>query len=228
VRILAIARDATAANILKKGLEQDSFVVDLVSDGEKGLQLAAEIDYDAVVVGSELSDVDSLARRLKESRPLVPTMFLGERNGASKPVNALDPDAVNRLGKPFSPEELQVKLRGLVGTAPQRTDTPMGDFEIVHMLQTVARGGRHARLTPSEYAALEYLKNNASRPLPPELVAEKITSLGFQGLTNVVSAYIKDLRAKVHHRLDLPPAPAPRTNGHLNGVPNGGGYMDGD
>ena len=87
------------------------------------------------------------------------------------------------------------------------------------------RGGKGTRLTPPEHAALEYLKKNSGLLVTPEMAAKKVMSLGFQGLTNVVSAYIKDLRANADHRLDLPAAPTPRTNGHLNGASNGGGQM---
>lgn len=87
------------------------------------------------------------------------------------------------------------------------------------------RGGKDNRLTPPEHAALEYLKKNAGRCVTPEMAAEKVMSLGFQGLTNVVNAYVKDLRAQGDHPLDLPAAPTPHMNGHLNGASNGGGHI---
>ena len=225
MRILVIARDATAANILMKGLPGDQFVVDLASDGENGLRLAAKIDYDAVVLGSELPDADSVAKRLRESMPLPRTMFLGAHNGASELAVAFEPGAGELPEKSFSPEELQVKLHKLLIPAQERRHAPMDDLELARMLGSVTRRGKHTRLTPPEHATLEYLKKNAGRRVTPEMMTEKVMNLGFQGLTNVVSAYIKDLRAKVDHQLDLPAAPTPRTNGHLNGASNGGGHM---
>jgi two-component system, OmpR family, copper resistance phosphate regulon response regulator CusR len=200
VRILVIEDDPKTARTLVKGLEADRFAVDVASDGEEGLQLSTEIDYDALILDWVLPRFDGLTiiKKLRKAGLPARILVLSARNEISDRVIALQAGADDYLGKPFSFEELRARLQALLRRPQEMLDKlSVADLELDRIRHIVTRAGKPIKLTQREYAVLEYLMRNAGRTVTRTMIVEHVWNLGFQGLTNIVDVYINYLRSKI-------------------------------
>jgi two-component system copper resistance phosphate regulon response regulator CusR len=200
VRILIIEDEPKVTRTLVKGLEADHFAVDVATNGEDGLQLSTEIDYDALILDWNLPKLDglSLLKRLRRSGSPARVLFLSARKEISDRVMALQAGADDFLVKPFSFEELRARVHTLLRRPQELLDRLIvGDLELDRMRHQVMRAGKMISLTQREYAVLEYLMRNAGRTVTRTMVVEHVWNLGFEGLTNIVDVYINYLRAKI-------------------------------
>jgi two-component system, OmpR family, copper resistance phosphate regulon response regulator CusR len=200
VRILVIEDDVKTARTLIKGLEADHFAVDLAADGEEGLQLSTEIDYDAIILDWVLPRLDGLTvlRKLRKSGSQTRVLFLSARHEISERVQALNAGTDDFLSKPFSFDELRARLFTLLRRPQELLDKLfVDDLELDRLRRHVSRGGKPIKLTQREYAVLEYLMRNAGRTVTRTMIVEHVWNLGFEGLTNIVDVYINYLRAKI-------------------------------
>lgn len=207
MRILIIEDEPKVARTLAKGLEADHFAVDVAGDGEEGLQLAGEVNYDAIILDWDLPKLDGLTvlRRLRRNGSNVRILMLSTREEVSERVCGLRAGADDYLIKPFFYEELLARLHALLRRPQEFLDKlRVADLELDRMRHTVTRAGRQLKLTQREYAVLEYLMRNAGRTVTRTMVVEHVWNLGFEGLTNIVDVYVNYLRAKIDDGFDKP------------------------
>ena len=200
MRILVVEDDPKTARTLMKGLEADRFAVDMASDGEEGLQLATEVDYDAVILDWALPKLDGMTvlRKLRRAGSRTRILFLSAYHEVSDRVRALEAGADDFLDKPFSFEELRARIHALLRRPQELLDKlSVADLELDRLRRIVTRAGKTIKLTQREYAVLEYLMRNAGRTVTRSMIVEHVWNLGFEGLTNIVDVYIKYLRSKV-------------------------------
>jgi two-component system, OmpR family, copper resistance phosphate regulon response regulator CusR len=200
VRILIIEDEPKVVRTLVKGLEADHFAVDVAVDGEEGLQLSTEIDYDALILDWNLPKLDGLTllKRLRKSGSSARVFFLSARKEVSDRIMALEAGADDFLVKPFSFDELRARIDALLRRPQELLDRlSVDDLVLDRMRHQVTRSGKPITLTQREYALLEYLMRNAGRTVTRTMVVEHVWNLGFEGLTNIVDVYINYLRAKI-------------------------------
>lgn len=200
MRILVVEDDPKTGRTLLKGLEADRFAVDLATDGEEGLQLATEVDYDAVILDWTLPRLDGMTvlRKMRRAGSPARILFLSARNEVSDRVQALQAGADDFIAKPFSFEELRARLQALLRRPQELLDKlSVADLELDRLRRIVTRAGKIIKLTQREYAVLEYLMRNAGHTVTRSMIVEHVWNLGFEGLTNIVDVYIKYLRSKV-------------------------------
>jgi two-component system OmpR family response regulator len=116
MRLLVVEDEARLALLLKRGLEEQGYVVDVTGDGAEALWLATEADYGAIVLDVMLPGLDGLevTRRLRASEQWAPVLLLTARDGIDDRVAGLDAGADDYLVKPFSFAELAARVRALV------------------------------------------------------------------------------------------------------------------
>ena len=116
MRILVVEDDAKIAVFVVKGLKQEGYAVDHASDGDTGLSLATTTPYDAAVVDIMLPGLDglSLVKRLRAKGEQVPVLFLSARSGVQDRVLGLQSGGDDYLTKPFSFDELSVRVKALL------------------------------------------------------------------------------------------------------------------
>ncbi len=202
MRILIVEDEPQVARTMVKGLEASHFTVDVARNGEEGLQLALEIDYDEMIIDWSLPKLDGLTvlRKLRNAGCNTRVMLVSARKDVSSCVSALQAGADDYLVKPFALEELVARVHALLRRPQELLDKiSVGDLELDRMRHIVTRAGKIINLTQREYALLEYLMRNAGRPLTRTMLVEHVWNLDFEGLTNVVDVYINYLRAKVDH-----------------------------
>jgi two-component system, OmpR family, copper resistance phosphate regulon response regulator CusR len=200
MRLLVVEDEPKFGRVLLEGLKAEQFAVDLSVDGESGLELATQTDYDAIILDLNLPRLDgyTVLRRIRKQQLQVPVLILSALADTQDRVRALNMGADDYLRKPFSFDELVARVHALLRRPHQLLDNlSVADLEIDRIRHVVTRAGKPIPLTQREYALLEYLVRNAGRPVTRTMVVEHVWNLGFEGLTNIVDVYINYLRSKV-------------------------------
>ena len=207
MRVLIIEDEPKVARTLAKGLEADHFAIDVATDGEGGLQLSTEIDYDAIILDWNLPKLDGVTvlKKLRKSGSPARIIFLSGRKEVADRIYALQSGADDFLVKPFSFEELRTRVHTLLRRPEELLDTLcVDDLELDRMRRSVTRAGKMISLTQREYSVLEYMMRNAGRTVTRTMIVEHVWNLGFEGLTNIVDVYINYLRAKIDQGFSRP------------------------
>lgn len=204
MRILIAEDDPALAGFLRKGLEAEHYAVDISSDGEQSRALAAEYNYDVMVLDLNLPRLDGVAilRNLRTKKPTMPVLVLTGRNRIEDRVQCLDLGADDYLGKPFSFAELSARIRALLRRShlPAESVLAVEDLKLDRVERRVERAGRRIELTSKEFALLEYLMRNAGRRITRAMIIEHVWNLSFDTCTNVVDVYVNYASSQVDKR----------------------------
>lgn len=201
LRVLVVEDEHKLAGVLKRGLEEQGYAVDVAYDGQNGLDLALQETYDLVVLDVMLPGIDGLAvcRKLRLERRNVPVIMLTARDTVDDRVAGLDSGADDYLVKPFAFRELLARARALLRRDGRTRDVVIraADIEIDTISRQVRRGGRPVELTTKEYAILEYFVRNPNRVLTRTQIAEHVWDYDSATFSNVIDVYIGYLRRKL-------------------------------
>lgn len=205
MRILIVEDAAKMARLLKKGLERQGYAVDVVGSGHDAVWMAAENDYDAIVLdvildaGAEPIDGFEVCRRLRRAGCWAPVLMVTARDAVQDRVHGLDVGADDYLTKPFSLDELLARLRALIRRhAAQRPAVlRVGDLSLDPARHEVSRGGRMIELTPTEFALLEYFMRRPGDVLTRATLIQHVWDFAFEGDPRIINVYIRSLRGKI-------------------------------
>ena len=200
MKILVIEDDPTVGQYVRRGLEEQRWVVDLVAEGEEGERLAAGGSYDLIVLDMRLpgrSGMDVL-HNLRARGFERPVLVLTAQDAVDAKVKALRAGADDYVTKPFAFEELLARVEAL-SRRPQVIAAPLlrvADLELDRNTRTVTRGAA-IELTAKEFTVLEYLMRHAGRVMSRTLITEYAWGYHFDPGTNIVDVVINHLRKKV-------------------------------
>ncbi len=201
MKILIIEDDAKTAAYLKRGLEENGFVVDVAANGEDGCHLARTGSYAAIVLDVMLPDRDgwSIMADLRRGRVATPTLFLTARDAVHDRVKGLELGADDYLVKPFAFSELLARLRTILrrGAIRETSVLAVADLEIDLARRRATRAGKPLDLTPKEFHLLSLLLRRAGEVLSRTVIAEEIWDINFDSDSNVVDVHMRRLRLKV-------------------------------
>ncbi len=208
MRILVVEDDPDVGGFVRQGLREQGFAVDLVADGEEGLDHASTGVYDALILDRMLPRLDGLdlLRRLRGKGVATPVLFLSARTAVADRVAGLDAGADDYLLKPFSFAELLARIRVILRRGPD-TSPPVlqvADLRLDPATRVVERAGRRIDLSSKQFALLEYLMRHAGQVVSRTMILEHVWDFDFDGLTNVVDVHINRLRNKVDRDFDRP------------------------
>jgi len=201
MRILLVEDEPDAAQMLAKGLREQSYAVDVATDGETAVYQAGVNDYDLVIldVMLPLKDGFEVCRELRAEGLTFPILMLTARDAPPDRVAGLDMGADDYLTKPFDFHELLARLRALLRRGPAlRPETvEVADLSIDMRARQVRRGGRQIELTAKEYALLEYLARRAGEVVSRAEIAEHVWEENFDPFSNLIEVYVQRLRRKI-------------------------------
>lgn len=201
MRILVVEDEIRLIGILIRGLVAEGFAVDGVSTIAEASEFAERYPYDFIVLDLTLPDGQgtTFLRRLRRNRSEVPVLVLTARTGIEAKVENFEAGADDYLTKPFALAELVIRVKALLRRSPVIKEALLraGDLELDRLRHRVRRGGRYIDLTPKEFSLLEYLMLNPGRVLSRSMIIESVWDQSFEGLTNIVDVYVRQLRLKI-------------------------------
>jgi DNA-binding response OmpR family regulator len=201
MRILVAEDDPRLGPSLKKGLEDNHYAVDLVTDGEEALSVALAVSYNLIILDIMLPRIDGfeVCRQLRNQKRMIPILFLTALSGVDQRVNGLDIGADDYLTKPFAFRELEARVRALLRREGPSKTTELRFMDITLDTRTheVKRGERQINLTSKEYSLLELLMSNPGLVFSRDMIAEHMWNIDAEHLSNVIDVYIRYLRRKL-------------------------------
>ena len=204
--MLVVEDEVRLAEALQVGLQAEGFTADVAHDGEQGLHLAVERDYDAVVLDVMLPKLNGyrVCQRLRAAGNWVPVLMLSAKDGEYDQAEGLDVGADDYMVKPFSYVVLVARLRALIrrGAPARPAVLQAGDLRLDPARHRVDRGGQPIELTPREFALLEYLLRRRGEVVGKQDILEHVWDAHYSGDPNVVEVYVGYLRRKVDAPFD--------------------------
>jgi two-component system OmpR family response regulator len=207
MKLLVIEDEAKIASLLKKGLQEQGFTVDISGDGEDGFERATKTPYDAIVIDIMLPKRDGLSvlKMLRTRKVTVPVMIITARGDVNERVEGLNLGADDYMAKPFSMDEVVARIRALVRrvTGEMITLYKVGDLMMNLVTREVSRGSRRINLTVREFRLLEHLMRLPGQVVTRTQLIERVWEYHFDPGTNLVDVYIQRLRRKIDDGEDV-------------------------
>jgi two-component system, OmpR family, response regulator len=201
MRLLVIEDSSKMANLLRRGLTEEGYAVDVAATGMDGIWLASEISFDAIILDVMLPDIDGfeVCHRLRRAERWAPLLMLTARDDIVDRVRGLDGGADDYLTKPFAFKELFARLRSLIRRAPRGRPPVLeiGDLSLDPADHSVRRCGELVNLTRKEFALLHYFMNHPGEALSRSRLLEHVWDFAFDGDPNIVDVYVGYLRDKI-------------------------------
>ena len=201
MRILVAEDDVRMAAMLRRGLGEDGYAVDVVSDGLEALWQATEVEYDAIVLDLMLPGADGfeVCRRLRQANRWAPVLLLTARTDVRDRITGLDSGADDYLAKPFSFSELAARLRALIRRGSPRRPTVLtaGTLRLDPAARLAWRDDTLLELSAKEFALLELFLRHPGEVLSRARILEHVWDFAYEGVSNVVDQYVAYLRRKI-------------------------------
>jgi two-component system OmpR family response regulator len=202
MRILIIEDDRDAADYLVKAFREVGHVADQAGDGEEGLALALDGQYDVLIVDRMLPKLDGLSiiGSLRAKGMATPVLILSALGQVDDRVKGLRTGGDDYLAKPYAFSELLARVEALVrrgGNRGEETVYRVGDLELNRLSHEVSRAGQELQLQPREFRLLEYLMRHAGQVVTRTMLLENVWDYHFDPQTNVIDVHISRLRSKI-------------------------------
>jgi DNA-binding response OmpR family regulator len=202
MRILLVEDERKVASFIARALRENTYAVDVAENGEKALQLSADVSYDAILLDVRLPGLSGIdvCRELRQRRIESPVLMLTARGLVEQRVEGLDAGADDYLTKPFVLAELLARVRALVrrGFHSGNAKLRYADVALDRHRRRATRGQEVIPLTSKEFALLELLLLRAPEMVTRSEIVEHVWDCHFDSETNLIEVYINRLR----HKLD--------------------------
>jgi two-component system, OmpR family, response regulator len=209
MRLLVVEDDREAAAYLRKALREAGHICEVAYDGEEGLALALDGEFDVFVVDRMLPKRDglSLVSEVRKRGVRTPVLILSALGQVDDRVTGLRAGGDDYLPKPYAFSELLARIEALARRiAPQSADTvyKIGDLELDRLAHRVTRSGQEIPLQPREFRLLEYLLRHAGQVVTRTMLLENVWDYHFDPQTNVIDVHVSRLRSKIDKGFDRP------------------------
>ena len=201
MRILLVEDERKVASFIARALRENSYAVDIAETGEKALELATDVTYDAILLDVRLPGLSGVqvCRELRQQGTEAPVLMLTARGLVEQRVEGLDAGADDYLTKPFVLAELLARVRALVrrGLHSGNAKLRYGNLELDRHRRRAMRGKEVIPLTSKEFALLELLLLHAPDLVTRSEIVEHVWDRHFDSETNLVEVYVNRLRQKI-------------------------------
>jgi DNA-binding response OmpR family regulator len=201
MRVLVIEDDSVLAEAVGAGLRRAEMAVDIAYEGETGLELALQTDYDVIVLDRDLPRIhgDEVCRRLIDAGRRSRVLMLTAAGTMDDQVDGLELGADDYLPKPFDFPVLVARIGALFRRSQPAIQPVLrqGDIELDRGQHRVTRRGRPLDLSPKEFGVLELLLSSSGRTVSAEELLERVWDEAADPFTNAVKITISRLRTKL-------------------------------
>ncbi|MEU1181314.1 response regulator transcription factor [Streptomyces sp. NPDC005820] len=205
VRVLIVDDEPELTELLSAAVTEAGWRPFAAGDGRGALRLARDCAPHVVVLDGMLPDLDGIQvlRRLRSENPRLPVLMLTARDALEHRLDGLSSGADDYITKPFSLEEVMLRLRGLLRRAGLPHEAPdgsvrtLGDLVLAERTREVQRRGTPIALTTKEFDLLLFLMSHPHQVLSKAQILDHVWNASFDGEGNLVEVYIHGLRAKI-------------------------------
>ena len=201
MRLLIVEDEEKIAKSIKKGLEQETYSVDVALNGDDGFDLASTEDYDLIILDWMIPGMNGaeICTNLRKDGKKMPILMLTAKSELNDKVEGLNSGADDYLTKPFAFEELLARIKSLLRRPANylATEFNCDDLSLNTNTYLVKRGDENINLSPREFALLEYLLRNLGKTVSKEQMIAHVWDYESDILPNTVEQYIGYLRTKI-------------------------------
>jgi two-component system copper resistance phosphate regulon response regulator CusR len=219
MRILLVEDEPRVAHFVAKGLREQSYAVDVATDGEDALYKLSLDEYDLVIldVMLPLRDGFQVCRELRRQGIRTPVLMLTARDAVDDRVSGLDSGADDYLSKPFEFKELLARIRALLRRAKEFRPEVLriADLTVNTANHAVARAGQTISLTAKEYSLLEFFILREDKLVGRDEIAQHVWDENFDPFSNVIDVYVRRLRKKIDEGFTRPLIHTRRREGYI-------------
>ena len=202
MRILLVEDDKGIVRFVKKGLTENSFSVDVATNGEDGLASVLHMKYDLIILDIMLPKMDGreILKRMRSRDIQTPVVFLTAKDSEEDIVRGLNLGADDYLTKPFSFNELLARIQAILRRG-QTFNLP-SSLQMANLIlepdgHRVFREKTKIELTPKEYALLEFFLRHAGEIITRTMISERVWDYHFDTSTNIIDVHVSHLRNKI-------------------------------
>lgn len=201
MKALVVEDERLIASSIKRGLEQEKYVVDVAYDGTSGFDLASTEDYDIIILDRLLPGMDGLivCDKLRSQNIQTPILILTARGQLGDKVEGFKAGADDYLTKPFAFEEFLARVKALIRRPKSIVQPTLSVSDLTLNTDTfeVIRGKTKIQLSSKEFLLLEYLLRNKNKIVKKEQIISHVWNYDDDILPNTIEVYIGYLRNKI-------------------------------
>ena len=204
MKILLIEDDEKIAKLIKNGFRKVGYRIDIAKDGEEGLYMAQNNNYDVLIIDwmlPKMSGIEML-KELKKTKN-TPALILTAKSDIEDKIEGLE-IADDYLTKPFEFDELIARVKALYRRSHNLTENilKVGDLELNPETKEVRRAGKLIELTAKEFELLKYLMINKNKIVNSDMIHANLWEMNDEINSNVINVYISHLRRKIDKDFD--------------------------
>ncbi|QLL10519.1 two-component system response regulator TcrX [Mycobacterium vicinigordonae] len=204
VTVLVVDDEPVLAEMVSMALRYEGWNIATAGDGSSAIATARAERPDVVVLDVMLPDMSGLdvLHKLRQENPRLPVLLLTAKDAVEDRIAGLTAGGDDYVTKPFSIEEVVLRLRALlrrtgVTTVDSGAQLVVGDLVLDEDSHEVTRAGEPISLTSTEFELLRFMMRNAKRVLSKAQILDRVWSYDFGGRSNIVELYISYLRKKI-------------------------------
>jgi two-component system OmpR family response regulator len=209
INVLVVDDEAVLAEMVSMALRYEGWNISTAGDGSSAIASARAQRPDVVVLDVMLPDMSGLdvLHKLREENPQLPVLLLTAKDAVEDRIAGLTAGGDDYVTKPFSIEEVVLRLRALlrrtgVTTVDSGAQLVVGDLVLDEDSHEVMRAGDPISLTSTEFELLRFMMRNSKRVLSKAQILDRVWSYDFGGRSNIVELYISYLRKKIDNGRD--------------------------
>ena len=202
MQVLIVEDEKRLAKALRQILMEQKYMVDMVHDGNDGLDYALSGIYDVIILDIMLPYRDgySVAYELRKQKIDTPILMLTAKDTVPDKVSGLNSGADDYMTKPFAPEELLARVKALTRRRGEVVldETAYGDFQFNASTSELSKDGKSVHLNFKESEILKLLLAHREGIISKEDIIIKVWGYDSDAGSNNVEAYISFLRRKLN------------------------------
>ena len=203
LKILLVEDEKKIADILRKGLTENQYHVDVAYDGLVGQKVFDAHEFHLVILDLNLPGMNGyeLCKHIRSRNEKIPVIMLTALSTTDDKIHGFEAGADDYIIKPFDFKELLVRIKALLKRIYQQVPSgnilKVGDVTMNMESKEVTRAGKPISLTAKEFQLLEYLVKNKNRVVSRADIALRVWDIDFDTKTNVIDVYVNFLRKKI-------------------------------